>query len=102
MQPARALPFARAVWNGAVIAQSERYELVEGNVYFPPETVNPAYLRDSDSETHCGWKGQAQYKTLVVNGRENVDAAWYYADPLPAARNIAGHIAFWHGVVVTR
>jgi len=93
---------ARASWNGATIAESERYEVVEGNVYFPREAVRDEYLRPSDKHTVCGWKGTASYFSVVVDGKENVDAAWYYPEPMDAARNIAGHVAFWKGVQVDR
>jgi uncharacterized protein (DUF427 family) len=93
---------ARAIWNGTVIAESDRYEMVEGNVYFPPETVNRQYLKDSSTHTTCPWKGQASYYSVVVNGQENRDAAWFYPDPKPAARNIQNHIAFWRGVQIER
>ncbi|HEX2205241.1 MAG TPA: DUF427 domain-containing protein [Longimicrobium sp.] len=93
---------AKAVWNGATIAESDAYEVVEGNVYFPPGAVNEAYLRPSDTHTVCGWKGTASYYTLVVDGQENPDAAWYYPEPMDAAKNIAGHVAFWKGVKVER
>ena len=93
---------AKAVWNGATIAESDAYEVVEGNVYFPPAAVNSAYLRPSDTHTLCPWKGVASYYTLVVDGAENADAAWYYPEPKDAARNIAGHVAFWKGVKVER
>ncbi|HEX8358742.1 MAG TPA: DUF427 domain-containing protein [Longimicrobium sp.] len=93
---------ARASWNGATIAESERYEVVEGNVYFPREAVNDEFLRPSDTRTVCGWKGTASYFSVVVDGKENADAAWYYPEPLDAARGIAGHVAFWKGVQVDR
>jgi uncharacterized protein (DUF427 family) len=93
---------ARALWNGRTIAESEVFEIVEGNVYFPPESIDPRYLKASNTTTVCGWKGTASYYTLVVDGRENPDAAWYYPQPKEAAQNIAGHIAFWRGVVVER
>ncbi|HEX7238821.1 MAG TPA: DUF427 domain-containing protein [Longimicrobiaceae bacterium] len=93
---------ARATWNGAVIAESERFEEVEGNVYFPPEAVNREYLRESGTHTTCGWKGEASYYTLEVDGRRNEDAAWFYPDPMPAAAGIRGHVAFWKGVQVER
>jgi uncharacterized protein (DUF427 family) len=93
---------ARATWNGAVIAESERYEMVEGNVYFPPEAVNRAYLRESRTHTVCGWKGTASYYDLVVDGQTNAGAAWYYPDPFDAAANIRDHVAFWKGVEVVR
>lgn len=91
---------ARAIWKGRVVAESERTETVEGNVYFPPDAVRREYLRDSATTSACPWKGTAPYYTLVVDGEENRDAAWCYPDPKPAARNIKDHVAFWKGVVV--
>lgn len=93
---------ARATWNGAVVAESDEIEVVEGNVYFPRAAVRAEYLRPSDTHTVCGWKGTASYFTLAVDGKENPDAAWYYPDPRDAARNITGHVAFWKGVTVER
>lgn len=93
---------ARALWNGRTIAESEAFEVVEGNIYFPPDSVDPQFLKASATTTVCGWKGTASYYTLVVDGRENPDAAWYYPQPKEAAQNIAGHIAFWRGVSVER
>lgn len=90
----------RALWNGRVIAQSERCEIVEGNRYFPPEAVRREFLRESASHSYCGWKGTASYYDVVVGGQVNRDAAWYYPDPMPAAANIKGYIAFWRGVTV--
>lgn len=91
---------ARATWNGTVIAESDRFEVVEGNVYFPPEAVNRSLLRDSQTHTVCPWKGTASYYDVVVDGAVNKDAAWYYPAPKDAAANIAGRIAFWKGVRV--
>ena len=91
---------ARATWNGAVLAESDRTVVVEGNHYFPPEAVRREHLRDSATHTVCGWKGTASYYDVEVGGRVNKDAAWYYPDPLPAARHLAGHVAFWKGVEV--
>ena len=91
---------ARATWNGQLIAESDGCEVVEGNHYFPPGSVRRDVLRDSATHTTCGWKGVASYYDVVVNGQANQDAAWYYPDPKPAARNIAGYIAFWKGVQV--
>jgi uncharacterized protein (DUF427 family) len=93
---------ARATWNGAVIAESDRYELVEGNVYFPPGSVRAEHLRPSSRHTTCAWKGVASYHDVVVDGQVNAGAAWYYPDPKPAAANIKDHVAFWQGVTVTR
>jgi len=93
---------AKATWNGAVIAESDTFEIVEGNVYFPADAVRREYLRDSGTHTVCPWKGTASYYSLEVEGKENPDAAWYYPDPKPAASNITGHVAFWKGVRVER
>jgi uncharacterized protein (DUF427 family) len=90
----------KAVWNGAVIAQSDRCEIVEGNHYFPPDAVRRELLRDSATHTVCGWKGTASYFDIVVDGQVNKDAAWYYPETKQAADNIRGYIAFWHGVKV--
>lgn len=92
----------RAIWNGAVLAETEAYEMVEGNVYFPPEAIDRQYFRDSSTHTTCPWKGIASYYSVEVDGQVNKDAAWYYPDPKPAAANIKGHIAFWRGVKVER
>jgi uncharacterized protein (DUF427 family) len=89
------------MWNGAVLAQSDRTEVVEGNHYFPPDALERAYFRDSATHSECGWKGTANYYDIEVNGRVNRDAAWYYPSPKPAARQIAGYVAFWKGVEVT-
>jgi uncharacterized protein (DUF427 family) len=90
----------RAVWNGAVVAESDRCEIVEGNHYFPPDAVRRELLRDSPTHTVCGWKGTASYYDIVVDGQVNKDAAWYYPETKPAAGNIRGYIAFWRGVKV--
>ena len=91
---------ARALWQGQVIAESETWESVEGNVYFPPGAVNRSFLAPSATTTVCGWKGTAHYYSIEVGGARNADAAWYYSDPKPAAENIRDHIAFWRGVTV--
>ena len=90
----------RAIWHGKVIAESDRCTVVEGNQYFPPETVKREFLRDSDTHTVCSWKGTASYYDIVVEGQENKDAAWYYPQTKPAANDIKGCIAFWKGVKV--
>jgi uncharacterized protein (DUF427 family) len=92
------MPIAR--WNGAVIAESDDTVVVEGNHYFPPDSVNEALLEASASHTTCPWKGVASYKSIVVDGKRNPDAAWFYPDPLPAAAEIKGRFAFWKGVTV--
>jgi len=91
---------ARAIWNNAILAESDQYEVVEGNIYFPPGSINPDYFRPSDHHTHCSWKGEASYYDVVVNGRTNRNAAWYYPEPGKAAAGIKDHVAFWHGVDV--
>jgi uncharacterized protein (DUF427 family) len=90
----------KAIWNGAVIAESSRCETVEGNQYFPPEAVKREYLKESSTHTECAWKGTCSYYDVVVNGEANRDAAWYYPETKPAANNIRGYIAFWKGVKV--
>jgi len=91
---------SRAIWNGAVLAESAACETVEGNKYFPPDAVKRAFLRPSDTHTVCPWKGTASYYDVVVNGEVNKDAAWYYPETKPAAANIKGYVAFWKGVKV--
>jgi uncharacterized protein (DUF427 family) len=88
----------RAVWNGAVLADSGHTVKVEGNHYFPPESLDRRYLTASQTTSTCPWKGQARYYHVRAGGTNNRDAAWYYPDPSPAASKIAGHVAFWHGV----
>jgi uncharacterized protein (DUF427 family) len=90
----------RAIWKGAVIAQSNRTEVVEGNQYFPPDAVKREHLRESSTHSVCPWKGTASYYDVVVGDQVNKDAAWYYPTPKEAARQIANHVAFWHGVTV--
>lgn len=90
----------KAIWNGAVIAASDDTVVVEGNHYFPAETLDRRYVRPSGTRTICSWKGTAHYYTLVVGGQENVDACWYYPDPKPDAASIEGRVAFWKGVKV--
>jgi uncharacterized protein (DUF427 family) len=93
---------ARAIWNGTVIAEGAKTEIVEGNVYFPESSLKREYFRPSSTTSTCPWKGQAHYMTLVMNGEENIDAAWYYPEPKPAASQIKGYVAFWRGVVVEK
>src|SRR2546428_4462210 len=90
----------KAIWNGAVLAESDRTEVVEGNQYFPPDAVKREYFKPSATHTTCPWKGVASYYDVVVNGESNRDAAWYYPEPKEAARNIKGYVAFWRGVKV--
>ena len=90
----------KASWNGTVLAESDRCEVVEGNQYFPPDAVKRTYLMESATHTTCGWKGVASYYDVVVDGQTNKDAAWFYPEPKDAARNITGYVAFWRGVTV--
>jgi uncharacterized protein (DUF427 family) len=90
----------KATWNGAVIAESDNTVEVEGNQYFPPDTIKQEYFQSSDTHTTCPWKGEASYYNVVVNGEVNKDAAWYYPATKPAADEIKGHVAFWRGVKV--
>lgn len=90
----------KAIWNGAVLAQSDKCEVVEGNQYFPPNSINKQYFKDSSTHTTCPWKGVASYYTIEVDGQENKDAAWYYPSAKEKAKNIEGFIAFWKGVKV--
>jgi uncharacterized protein (DUF427 family) len=92
---------AKAIWNDVVIAESESFEKVEGNIYFPPDSVNKEYFKDSSTYTNCIWKGEASYYDIEVNGQLNKGAAWYYPEPKSKAENIKGYIAFWKGVEVT-
>jgi len=92
----------KAIWNKQVIAESDDIINVEGNAYFPVEAVNKDYLKASDSETVCHWKGMASYYSLQVDGATNQDAAWFYSEPRPLADGIKGRVAFWKGVQVVK
>lgn len=92
----------KAVWNGATIAESDNTVVVEGNHYFPPDSVNAEYLLNSETHSTCPRKGEASYYTLNVNGQQNEDAAWYYPEPKEAASEIQNHIAFWKGVEISQ
>jgi uncharacterized protein (DUF427 family) len=91
----------RATWNGAVLAESDDIVTVEGNAYFPEAAVNRALLQPSGTHTTCPWKGVASYYSVVVDGKTNPDAAWYYPEPSDAAKQIRGRVAFWKGVTVS-
>ncbi|NJM09146.1 DUF427 domain-containing protein [Candidatus Gracilibacteria bacterium] len=90
----------KAVWNGAVIAESDNTIVVEGNHYFPPDAIKKENFSESSTHTVCSWKGTASYFDVVVDGQVNKDAAWYYPEPKDAAQNISGYVAFWRGVKV--
>lgn len=91
----------KAIWNGQIIAESNDTVVVEGNHYFPKNSIKEEYYKTSEHKTHCFWKGEASYYTLDVNGETNEDAAWYYPTPSDAAKNIQDYVAFWKGVEVT-
>jgi len=92
----------KATWNNAVLAEADlaNTRLVEGNIYFPPDAVNPAYFKPSDTHTVCPWKGNCSYYDVAVDGQVNKDAAWYYPQTKDAAKHIEGYVAFWKGVSV--
>ncbi len=90
----------KAIWNNAVLAESDQTEVVEGNHYFPPDSLRRQYFRDSDAHTVCGWKGTASYYDVEVDEELNEQAAWYYPDPKPEAAKIKGFVAFWKDVEV--
>jgi len=92
----------RATWNGAVLAETDDFETVEGNVYFPASSLNREHFRESAHTSVCGWKGTASYYDVVVGDQVNANAAWYYPEPKDAAKKIAGYVAFWNGVDVER
>ena len=94
------IAMSKATWNGAVLADSNQTETVEGNHYFPPTSIDRQYFQDSPTHTTCPWKGLASYYNIVVAGQVNKDAAWYYPDPKDAAKSIKGYIAFWKGVKI--
>ena len=91
----------KAVWNGVTLAESDDTIVVEGNHYFPADSINKDFFKQSDTQTVCGWKGTASYYDVVVNGETNKDAAWYYPEPKDAAKEITKRIAFWKGVQVS-
>ena len=99
--PERIWKGMKAIWEDTVIAESDQCVVIEGNQYFPAESVKREYLEPSANTTVCAWKGTASYYDIVVNGKRNAGAAWYYADPKDAAKEIRGRVAFWKGVKVS-
>jgi len=93
---------AKATWEGAILAQSNDTIEVEGNQYFPAESIQREYFEPSQHHSVCPWKGTASYYDVVVNGKKNADAAWYYPEPNKAARQIKNYVAFWRGVKVEK
>lgn len=90
----------KAIWNDQILAESDDTVVVEGNHYFPPNTINQEFFETSDHHSVCPWKGTAHYYHVIVNGEQNANAAWYYPETKDVAKNIKGRIAFWHGVQV--
>jgi uncharacterized protein (DUF427 family) len=90
----------KAIWNGATLAESDETVIVEGNHYFPADSIAAEYYADNDTHTTCPWKGEASYKTIEVDGEQNVDAAWFYPEPKDDAAEIKDRFAFWKGVTV--
>ena len=90
----------KAIWNSTVIAESDSTIVIEGNHYFPPESIKKEFFQESNTHTQCSWKGTASYYTVKINGKDNRDSAWYYPEPSEAATRIKGYIAFWKGVEV--
>jgi uncharacterized protein (DUF427 family) len=91
----------KAMWNETLLAESGHTVVVEGNHYFPPDSIKKELFRRSDTHTTCPWKGEASYYDVVANGQVNKDAAWFYPEPKDAAKEIKGYVAFWRGVQVT-
>jgi uncharacterized protein (DUF427 family) len=93
----------KATWEGATLAEADKgdVESVEGNIYFPPSAIKKEFFTESPTRSTCGWKGLAHYYTVVVHGKENKDAAWYYPDCKEKAKNIEGYVAFWKGVKIS-
>ena len=90
----------KAIWNNVVIAESDDTVIIEGNHYFPPSAIKKEYFKDSETHSVCPWKGTASYYTIEVDGKENIDAGWYYPEVSELAKGIKGRIAFWKGVEV--
>jgi uncharacterized protein (DUF427 family) len=93
---------AKAIWENTVLAESNQTIEVEGNQYFPPDTIKSEFFTPSHQHTTCPWKGLASYYNIEVNGKRNPNAAWYYPEPKPAAKQIKGYLAFWKGVKVEK
>lgn len=92
----------KAIWNGQVLAESDKTIVIEGNHYFPPESITEEYFKTSDTHTTCPWKGLASYYSLDVDGKSNEDAAWYYPEVSELAKGIKGYVAFWNGVEIAK
>ncbi len=92
----------KAIWQGEIIAESNNVEIVEGNYYFPPDSIKKEFLKESKTHTICPWKGIASYYDVEINREVNNDAAWYYPEPKTAAKKIKNYVAFWKGIIVEK
>lgn len=92
----------KASWNNQLIAESNETINIENNEYFPPDSINKEFLRPSLTHSTCPWKGVASYYSLTADGKENIDAAWFYPDPKSAAAEIKNYVAFWKGVTISK
>ena len=90
----------KAIWNNTIIAESDATKVIEGNHYFPPDSIKKQFFKSSDTHSTCPWKGQASYYSLEVDGQTNTDAAWYYPQASELAKEIQGYVAFWKGVAI--
>ena len=90
----------KAIWNEVILAESDLTVVIEGNHYFPPESINRRFFTESNTHTRCGWKGIASYYTIKIEDDYNQDSAWYYPEPLDKARSIKNYVAFWKGIKV--
>jgi uncharacterized protein (DUF427 family) len=90
----------KAIWKKVILAESDLTVVIEGNHYFPPESLNRRFFTESNTHTRCGWKGIASYYTIKIEDYINQDSAWYYPEPLDKARNIKNYVAFWKGIKV--
>jgi len=90
----------KAIWNKVILAESDLTVVIEGNHYFPPESINRRFFTESSTHTRCGWKGMASYYTIKIEDDFNQDSAWYYPEPLDKARSIKNYVAFWKGIKV--
>ena len=91
----------KAIWKNTVLAESNKTIVIEGNHYFPPESIKKEHFRESNKHTTCPWKGESSYYDIVVDQEVNSDSAWYYPEPKEAAKQIKDYVAFWRGVVIT-
>ncbi|HEX7257080.1 MAG TPA: DUF427 domain-containing protein [Nitrososphaeraceae archaeon] len=90
----------KALWKNVILAESDKTIIIEGNHYFPPESVNKKFFIESNNHTRCGWKGVASYYTIKIDNEENKDSAWYYDKPLDKAKHITNYVAFWKGIQI--